>query len=93
MNLTAALRKRYTEEQLTAREAQRLAEFIAWGPAVFQAQRLMLKWGILDMLRDADEGLTREEICDSLRFTVYGLRVTGLRISRITVPTVVVDNK
>ena len=78
MNLTAALRKRYTEEQLTAREAQRLAEFIAWGPAVFQAQRLMLKWGILDMLRDADEGLTREEICDGLRFTVDGLR-DGLR--------------
>ena len=70
MNLSPALQKKYTEEQLSAREAQRLAEFIAWGPVVFQASRLMVKWGILDMLRDADEGLTRREIRDRLRFTV-----------------------
>ena len=37
MELSPALEKKYTHEQLTAREAQRLAEFFAWGPAVFQA--------------------------------------------------------
>ena len=62
MNLSPALQKKYTEEQLSAREAQRLAEFIAWGPVVFQASRLMVKWGILDLLRDAEGGLTRQEI-------------------------------
>ena len=55
MQLTPALEKRYTHDQLSAREAQRLAEFIAFGPVVFQVARLMLKWGILDLLRDSDE--------------------------------------
>ena len=36
MKLSPALKKAYTEEQMTAPEAQRLAEFIAWGPIVFQ---------------------------------------------------------
>lgn len=72
MNLSTALSKQYTKEQLSAREAQRLAEFIAWGPVVFQASRLMLKWGILDLLRDADEGLTRRrsvsrQVCQTMR--------------------------
>ncbi len=40
MNLSPALKKAYTKDQLSAREAQRLAEFIAWGPVVFQASRL-----------------------------------------------------
>jgi hypothetical protein len=74
MNLSAALQKRYTEERLTAREAQRLAEFIAWGPAVFQASRLMVKWGILDLLRDADEGLTRQEIAARTGLTDYAVK-------------------
>lgn len=60
MNLSPALNKAYTEEQLSAREAQRLAEFIAWGPIVFQASRLMVKFGILDLIRDSSDGLTRK---------------------------------
>ena len=52
MNLSPALKKVYTKEQLSARDAQRLAEFIAWGPVVFQASRLMIKFGILDLLRE-----------------------------------------
>ena len=39
MELFPALEKQYANEQLSAREAQRLAEFIAWGPVVFQASR------------------------------------------------------
>ena len=74
MNLSPALRKRYTEEQLSAREAQRLAEFIAWGPVVFQASRLMVKWGIFDLLRDADEGLTRQEICMQTGLSDYAVK-------------------
>ena len=74
MNLSPALRKRYTDEQLSAREAQRLAEFIAWGPVVFQASRLMVKWGILDLLRDADEGLTRQEICTQTGLSDYAVK-------------------
>ena len=36
MNLFQSESDRYTQEQLTAREAQRLAEYIAWGPVIFQ---------------------------------------------------------
>ena len=62
MNLFPELEKKYTKDSLSAREAQRLAEFIAWGPVVFQASRIALKWGILDLIRDSKEGLTRKEI-------------------------------
>ena len=35
MNLAPALEKAYTKEQLSARDAQRLAEYIAFGPVIF----------------------------------------------------------
>ena len=89
MNLSPALRKRYTDEQLSAREAQRLAEFIAWGPVVFQASRLMVKWGILDLLRDADEGLTRQEICTQTGLSDYAVKC--LLEASLCIGTILVD--
>lgn len=74
MKLTPALEKRYSRDQLSAREAQRLAEFIAWGPVVFQVSRLMVKFGILDMLRDAASGLTRDEITGCSRLSDYAVK-------------------
>ena len=89
MNLSPALRKRYTDEQLSAREAQRQAEFIAWGPVVFQASRLMVKWGILDLLRDADEGLTRQEICAKTGLSDYAVKC--LLEASLCIGTILVD--
>ena len=43
MNLFPALKEKYTKEQYSARDAQRLAEFIAFGPIVFQVSRLIKK--------------------------------------------------
>ena len=60
MNLFPDLKKRYTKDNMSAREAQRLAEFIAWGPIVFQASRLVVKFGILDALCDIENGLTED---------------------------------
>ena len=74
MNLSEPLKNRYTEEHLSAQEAQRLAEFIAWGPIVFQASRLMIKWGILDLLRDSDNGMTRQEICQKTGLSDYAIK-------------------
>lgn len=71
MNLFPELQKRYTKEQLSAREAQRLAEFIAFGPVIFQTARIMLKSGILDILRDSDKGLTIEEIAEKANISRY----------------------
>ena len=55
---------RYDKEPMTAVEAQRLAQEIAFGPIVFQVSRLMLKFGIFQLLADRREGLTQEEIIE-----------------------------
>ncbi|MCQ2200892.1 MAG: SAM-dependent methyltransferase [Bacteroidales bacterium] len=74
MQLFPALEKVYTEEQLSARDAQRLAEFIAWGPVVFQTSRIMMKYGILDAIRDSKEGLTRQELCKVSGLSDYAVK-------------------
>jgi len=89
MKLSPALQKRYTDEQLSAQEAQRMAEFIAWGPVVFQTSRLMVKWGILTMLRDADNGLTREEIVAQTGLTDYAVKC--LLEASLSIGTVLID--
>ena len=62
MELSPNLKKLYTKEHLSANDAQLRAQFIAWGPVIFQTTRIMLKYGILEMLRDSEKGLTRAEI-------------------------------
>jgi hypothetical protein len=93
MNLFPELKKRYTEEQLSAREAQRQAEFIAWGAVVFQASRLMVKFGILDLLRNSREGMTEEEVYnalqDSQRLSRYAVKC--LLEAGLTIGTVLID--
>ena len=74
MNLSTDLIKRYTAEKLSAREAQRLAEFIAWGPAIFQVSRLMVKFGILDLLRDSSDGLTRQDLVEHTSLSDYAMK-------------------
>ena len=91
MKLSPALQKVYTEEQLSAREAQRLAEFIAWGPVVFQASRLMIKFGILDLLRDAGNGLTRQEICQQTGLSDYAAKC--LLEASLSIGTILVDTE
>ena len=48
--MTPALEKAYLNDPLSAREAQRRAEWIAFGPVIFQASRIMVKWGILEWM-------------------------------------------
>ena len=74
MNLFPELQKKYTRETLSAREAQRLAEFIAFGPAVFQTARIMLKFGIMDMLRDSDGGMTIAEVARKADISEYAAK-------------------
>jgi ubiquinone/menaquinone biosynthesis C-methylase UbiE len=74
MNLFPDLKKKYTKENLSAREAQRLAEFIAFGPAIFQTARIMLKFGIMDYLRDSENGLTVEEVASKVNISVYAAK-------------------
>jgi len=89
MNLSPALEKAYTEEHLSAREAQRAAEFIAFGPIVFQVSRLMLKHGILEHLRDADDGLTIAEVAAQTGLSKYAAQV--LLEASLSIGTVLVN--
>jgi ubiquinone/menaquinone biosynthesis C-methylase UbiE len=89
IHLSPALQKAYTEEHQSAREAQRLAEFIAFGPIVFQVSRLMVKFGILDMLRDAANGLTRPEIVERTKLSDYAVGV--LLDASLTIGTILLN--
>ncbi len=89
MHLSEPIRQRYTEEKLSAREAQRLAEFIAWGPIVFQASRLMIKFGILEALRDASDGLTCQEIVEKCNLSEYATKC--LLEASLSIGTILVD--
>lgn len=75
MKLSSSLEKAYTTDCLSAREAQRQAEFIAFGPIVFQVSRLMLKFGILELLRNSDEGMTIKELAEATKLSEYAVKV------------------
>lgn len=88
MNLAELLEKKYTKEPLSARDAQRAAEFIAFGPIVFEVSRVMVKWGIFELLRD--EKLTVEEVADRTGISVYAAKC--LLEASLTIGTVLVDS-
>ena len=56
MYLNPKLKEAYSKEHLSAREAQEKAEWIAWGPIVFQVSRLMKKFGILEITPLSESG-------------------------------------
>ena len=89
MNLSPSLKEKYTTEQLSARDAQRLAEFIAWGPVVFQASRLMIKFGILNLIRDSKNGLTQKDICEKTKLSDYAVKC--LLEASLCIGTILVD--
>lgn len=74
MNLFPELKKRYTKDTLNAREAQRLAEFIAFGPVIFQTARIMLKLGIMEMIRNSENGLTIAEVAEKANISNYAAK-------------------
>lgn len=88
MELFPDLEKRYTQDRLSAKEAQRQAEFIAFGPIVFEATRLLLKYGVAELLRDSDSGLTEEEVADKSGLDLYTVKClleAGLSIGTLLV--------
>ncbi|MBO4403460.1 MAG: methyltransferase domain-containing protein [Bacteroidales bacterium] len=91
MYLDPELQKKYGKEHLSALEAQRRAEFIAWGPVVFQASRLMLKFGILQMIAESSEGMTQAEIVEKSRLSPYAVKV--LVEASLCIGTVLLDTE
>ena len=89
MHLFPALSKKYCQEHMSAGEAQRLAQFIAWAPMVFQVSRLMVKFGILDLLRDNQDGLTQDELVERTKLSAYTIKI--LVEASLSIGTVLVD--
>jgi len=87
MHLFPNIEKAYTRDTMSARDAQRLAEFIAFGPIVFQVSRMMIKFGILDALRDAP--MTLEEVAAKAGISLYAAKV--LMEGSLSIGTVMID--
>lgn len=87
MHLFPSLEKVYTQDRLSARDAQRLAEFIAFGPIVFQVSRLMLKTGILEQLRSRPQSL--QELAKEAGLSEYAAKV--LLEASLSIGTVIID--
>ena len=91
MNLQSPQKEIYANDHLTAIQAQRLAQEIAFGPIVFQVSRLMVKWNIFQLLDDHKNGMTMEEIVQETHLSKYGVQV--LLESSLTIGTVLLrDN-
>lgn len=89
MKLFPALEKAYTHETLSAKDAQGKAEFIAWGPVVFQVSRMMLKYGIFEAINNSDNGLTAKEIEEQTQFSPYAIKC--MLEASLCIGTVIVD--
>lgn len=89
MNISDELKKRYSKEPHTALEAQRLAQEIAFAPVVFQVSRLMIKFGILDLLAENRDGLTLDEIIEHTKLSPYAAQI--LLESSLTIKTVLLN--
>ncbi len=90
MKLFPALRKAYTQDRQSALEAQRLAEYIAFAPMVFQVSRLMVKFGVLEALSRSREGLTEEEISRETGISAYAAKI--LLEASLSIGTVKIDD-
>lgn len=80
----------YSKEKFSAIEAQRLAQEIAFGPVVFQVSRLMVKFGIFQMLSSCKDGLTNDEVAEKAGLSHYAAQV--LLESSLTIGTVLFND-
>lgn len=60
---------------MSALEAQRFAQFIAWSPVVFQVTNVMVKWGIFQLLSENKDGLTIDEVAEQKNISRYAAQI------------------
>ena len=81
--------KFFSKDKVTALEAKKAAQWIAFGPVIFQVARVLRNSGILKLIKDSDSGgLTNEEIAQKLSISNYGVRVlleSGLGLGLVLV--------
>jgi O-methyltransferase domain len=82
----------YTADHKSALEAKGLAQWIAFGPVVFQVARVMKSSGILEVITESGaEGLTAGEIVKKVSLPSYGVRI--LLESGLGIGLVIVNNE
>lgn len=68
--------KFFSKEKKSAFEAKETAQWIAFGPVIFQSARVLRNSGILQLIEDSGTaGITNEEIAEKVNLPVYGVRV------------------
>jgi ubiquinone/menaquinone biosynthesis C-methylase UbiE len=66
----------FTKDKTKALEARETAQWIAFGPVIFQVARALRNFGILEAIEDSgDNGLTLKEIAGKVKLSDYGVRV------------------
>ncbi len=79
----------FSTEKNTAFEAIDIAQWIAFGPAIFQAARVLRNTGILDEIEQSGTtGLIISEISEKVKLSLYGVRVlleSGLGLGLVLV--------
>ena len=91
MTLSPTIRQQLTHEQFNAREAQNLAHIISFGPVIFQTARLMLHYGIFEMLNTTPEGMTEEAISARTGLSRYATKC--LLEASLTIGTVIINDE
>jgi len=79
----------FSRDTKSAFEAKEMAQWIAFGPVIFQSARVLRNSGILNLIEDShNAGITCEEIATQLQLSVYGARVlleSGLSIGLVII--------
>jgi hypothetical protein len=66
----------FSNDKMSAFEAKEAAQWIAFGPVIFQAARVLRNTGILKVIQESNSsGLTIEEVAEKVKLPVYGVRV------------------
>ncbi len=79
----------FSKDKRSAFEAKETAQWIAFGPVIFQAARVLRDKGILKFIEESGStGLTIEQIAEKVKLSVYGVRVlleSGLSLGLVLV--------
>jgi len=79
----------FSENKKSAFKAKEAAQWIAFGPAIFQAARVLRNSGILKVIEESGlTGLSIEEISEKVKLPIYGVRVlleSGLGLDLVLV--------
>lgn len=79
----------FSKDKKSAFDAKEAAQWIAFGPVIFQVARVLRNCGILQLIEESGRaGITNEEIAQKLNISNYGVRVlleSGLGLGLVLV--------